>query len=97
MEEEEEGEEEFQGVKGGGGAAPEPLRAPAGSGSGPGGAPPSSEDTETIWDRLRGPKASEANAASAEAAAEGRIGPGARAREEEKTAPKLGGGTGVAL
>ena len=103
-EEEEEGDEESQG----GGEAPEPRRAftsaaaaaAAASPPGPGGQqPPSSseENAETIWDRLRGPKASEANAASAEAEAEGLVGPEARAREEAGIARKLGGGTGSAL
>ena len=55
------------------------------------------EGGETIWDRLRGPEASEANAACAEAEAEGLVGPGARAREAGVVAPRLGGGTGRAL
>ena len=52
---------------------------------------------ETIWDRLRGPHASEANAASAEAVAEGLTSPEAREREEAEVATRLGGGTGKAL
>ena len=54
-------------------------------------------EVETIWDRLRGPRASEANAASTEAEAEGRVSPEARQREEARVAPRLGGGTGKAL
>jgi hypothetical protein len=79
------------GGEGEGGEAP--LRASLSSSS----SSSSSSQQETIWDRLRGPGASEANAAAAEAVAEGRVPAGAREREEAEVSPKLGGGTGKAL